>query len=257
MTVLSIVVAFLAGIVSFASPCCLPLVPAYVSYLVGTDTPESPIARRVALRQSLAFVLGFTVVFVTLWASVGLIGYALRDYGWILRQVGGAVLIVMGLHVAGLIRISALYRQVSVPAGRVLGTSDSGDGTITMPAPSFGRSTLLGVVFAAGWTPCIGPILGGIIGLASISSSLVEGTVLLFAYAIGLGVPFVLVAVGATAVNRRLVWFRKHEAGVSLVTGAMLIVVGFLMITNLFIRLSGAVPDLGLWLSNSLPNLVP
>jgi cytochrome c-type biogenesis protein len=246
MTIVSIAVAFLAGIVSFASPCCLPLVPVYVSYMVGTTPPGSPTARRVALQQALAFVLGFTVVFVALWASVGLVGYFLRDYVEILRQVGGAALIVMGLHVAGVIRISALYRQVQMPAGRVLGKSASGDGTVLVQAPSYGRSTLLGVAFAAGWTPCIGPILGGIIGLASLNSSVGQGTVLLFAYAIGLGIPFILVAVGATEVNQRLGWFRKHATGVSLVTGAMLILVGFLMITNLFVKLSAALPTFGI-----------
>ena len=246
MTILSIAVAFLAGIVSFASPCCLPLVPAYVSYMVGTTPPGSPSARRVAFKQALAFVLGFTVVFVALWASVGLVGYLLRDYVGILRQVGGAVLIVMGLHVAGVIRVSALYRTVKVPTSRLVAQSPTGDGTVLVQAPSYVRSSLLGVAFAAGWTPCVGPILGGIIGLASLSSSLVEGTVLLFAYAIGLGVPFVLVAVGATAANQRLVWFRKHEAAVSLVTGAMLIGVGFLMITNQFVKLSGILPNFGI-----------
>jgi cytochrome c-type biogenesis protein len=245
MTILSIAVAFLAGIVSFASPCCLPLVPAYVSYMVGTTPPGSPRARQVALRQALAFVLGFSVVFVALWASVGLVGYLLQDYVGIMRRVGGAVLIVMGLHVAGVIRISALYRTVKVPVGRLAGAAGPG-GTVTLVAPSYGRSTLLGVVFAAGWTPCIGPMLGLIIGLASSSSSVGQGTVLLIAYALGLGVPFVLVAVGATAVNQRLGWFRKHESGISLVTGAMLMVVGFLMITNQFIKLSGLLPNLGL-----------
>jgi cytochrome c-type biogenesis protein len=246
MTVVSIAVAFLAGIVSFASPCCLPLVPVYVTYMVGTTPPGSPTGRRVAFKQALAFVLGFTVVFVALWASVGLVGYLLRDYVGILRQVGGAVLIVMGLHVAGVIRISALYRQISVPTGRLVGKSATGDGTVMVIAPSYIRSGLLGVAFAAGWTPCVGPILGGIIGLASLNSSVGQGTVLLIAYAMGLGIPFVLVAVGATAANQRLVWFRRHEAGVSLVTGAMLILVGFLMITNLFVKLSGVLPQFGI-----------
>jgi cytochrome c-type biogenesis protein len=246
MTIVSIAVAFLAGIVSFASPCCLPLVPIYVSYMVGTTPPGSPSARRVALKQALAFVLGFSVVFVALWASVGLVGYLLRHYAGLLRQVGGVVLIVMGLHVAGVIRVSALYRQVSVPTGRIVGRSDSGDGTVKVQAPSYLRSGLLGVAFAAGWTPCIGPILGGIIGLASLSSSVGQGTVLLIAYAVGLGVPFDLVAVGASAVNQRLVWFRNHEAGVSIATGAMLILVGFLMITNLFVKLNGLLPNFGI-----------
>jgi cytochrome c-type biogenesis protein len=246
MTIVSIAVAFLAGIVSFASPCCLPLVPVYVTYMVGTTPAGSPTARRVAFHQALAFVLGFTVVFVALWASVGLVGYLLRDYVPVLRQAGGAALIVMGLHVAGVIRISALYRQVKIPTGRLVGVTPGGSGATTKLAPSYVRSTLLGVAFAAGWTPCVGPILGGIIGLASLGSSLGQGTVLLVAYALGLGVPFVLVAVGATAANQRLVWFRQHEAGVSLVTGAMLILVGFLMITNLFVKLSGVLPNFGI-----------
>ena len=246
MTILTILLAFLAGVVSFASPCCLPLVPAYLSYMVGATPKDSPRARRVAFHHSLAFVLGFTIVFVALWASVGLVGYLLRDYVGILRQVGGAILIIMGLHVAGLIRISALYRQVSVPTGRLIGRSESGDGTVKVLAPDYGRSTLIGMAFAAGWTPCVGPILGGIIGLASLSASVGQGTVLLIAYALGLGVPFVLVAVGATAAHRRLAWFRRHEAGISLVTGAMLIVVGFLMITNLFVKLSGTLPTFGI-----------
>jgi cytochrome c-type biogenesis protein len=246
MTIVSIALAFFAGIVSFASPCCLPLVPVYMTYMVGTTPADSPKARKVAFQQSLAFVVGFTIVFVVLGASVGLLGFFLRDYTTILRQVGGIILIVMGLHVAGLIRISALYRQVSVPTGRVLGKSDSGDGTVKVLAPSYARSTLLGVVFAAGWTPCIGPILGGIIIMATQSPTPAQGLALLIVYALGLGVPFVLVAVGATAASRRLTWFRKHEAGVSLVTGGTLILVGFLMFTNLFIKLSGALPNIGI-----------
>jgi cytochrome c-type biogenesis protein len=242
MNVTYAALAFLFGIASFASPCCLPLVPVYLSYMVGTTPADSPSARRVAFQQSLAFVLGFTVVFVALGASFGLLGYVLRDYTTILRQVGGVILIVMGLHVAGLIKISALYRTVSVPAGRVLGKSESGDGTVKVLAPSFARSGLLGVVFAAGWTPCIGPMLGGIIALATQSSTPVQGLILLVIYALGLGVPFILVAVGATAVSSKLLWFRRHEAAVSLFTGGMLILVGFLMFTNLFIKLSGALP---------------
>lgn len=245
MTVLNIALAFVAGVASFASPCCLPLVPAYVSYIVGTTPHDSPSARRVAIRQALAFVLGFTLLFVTLWASVGLIGYVLRDYVGIMRQIGGAILIIMGLHVAGVVRISALYRQVGVPTNRLLNGSPAG-GTITVLAPSYVRSILFGAVFAAAWTPCIGPILGGIIGLASMSSSVGQGTILLIVFALGLGVPFVLVAAGATEVNRRLGWFRRHHEGVSLVIGGILMVVGFLMITNLFIKLSALLPNIGL-----------
>jgi cytochrome c-type biogenesis protein len=113
-----------------------------------------------------------------------------------------------------------------------------GFGQAAPATPSYRRSALLGIVFAAGWTPCIGPILGGIIGLASVSASVAEGTILLVAFAAGLAVPFILVALGATAVSHRLGWFRDHYRVVSVVTGAMLVIVGFLMITNTFARLS-------------------
>ena len=240
MAEIGILIAFVAGVISFASPCCLPLVPAYVGYMVGA-APEGLANRRmVALRQSLAFVLGFSAVFIALWASVGVIGYALRDYAGVLRQVGGAVLVFMGLHVAGVINIAALYREVRLPVGPMASTGPFEMAPVR--PPSYARSTLLGVTFAAGWTPCIGPILGGIIGLASVSASVAEGTVLLVAYSAGLAVPFVLVAVGATSVSHRLGWLRQHHRAVSVVTGAMLVTVGFLMITNTFARLSPLVP---------------
>jgi len=241
---LAIVIAFLGGIVSFASPCCLPLVPAYVGYMVGTTTEGTSARRRAAFYQALAFVVGFSTVFIILWASVGLVGYVLRDYVGILRQLGGAVLVFMGLHVAGVIDVAALYREVHLPVGNMGGAS-MGFGQAVPATPSYRRSAILGIVFAAGWTPCIGPILGGIIGLASVSASVAEGTVLLVAYAAGLAIPFILVAVGATAVSHRLGWFREHQSAVSTATGAMLVVVGFLMITNTFGRLSSLFAPLG------------
>jgi cytochrome c-type biogenesis protein len=231
-------VAFLAGIVSFASPCCLPLVPGYVSYMVATNPDGSAAPRRVALFHSLAFVAGFSLVFIAIWASVGLIGYLFRDYVGLLRQLGGAVLVFMGLHVAGAISVSTLYREKRLPMD-LAGSALNGDGAA---APSYRRSAIVGVIFSAGWTPCIGPILGGIIGLASVSASVAQGTVLLLVYAIGLGIPFVLVALGATAVSERLGWLRRHQTLVNAVTGLMLVAIGFLMITNTFGRLSGSLP---------------
>jgi cytochrome c-type biogenesis protein len=243
MTGVGILLALLAGVVSFASPCCLPLVPAYVGYMVGAAPDGIESRRLVALRQALAFVAGFSAVFIALWASVGLVGYALRDYVPLLREIGGAVLVFMGLHVAGVINVAALYREVRLPVGPF--GSSTGFGGAPVP-PSYGRSALLGVTFAAGWTPCVGPILGGIIGLASVSSSVAEGSVLLVAYATGLAIPFILVAVGATSVSDRLGWFRAHHGLVSAVTGAMLVAVGVLMITNTFAQLSRLVPSFGL-----------
>ncbi len=295
-------VAVLAGVVSFASPCCLPMIPVYVSYLLGTTSPPQAVPQRVpeavgqrapqtvpqgapqdagqrdvpasgrsrgraavgagglvtepgpagasrtrnrrtALSHSLVFVAGFSTVFVSLWASVGLVGYVLRDYVGILRVAGGIMLILFGLHLAGLVEISVLYRQAQVPARRVMGGPPV---DADRHHARYGRSLLLGVIFAAGWTPCVGPILGGIIGLASVSSSVGAGSVLLICYALGLGIPFVLVALGVEEVGRRLRWLSRHHVGVGLVTGAALIVTGFLMITNLFMRLSGVLPAVGL-----------
>ncbi len=249
---IELALAFLAGIVSFASPCCLPLVPAYVGYMVGAAPEGLDNRRMLALRQSLAFVLGFSVVFIALWASVGLIGYVLRDQLGTLRLIGGAIVIFLGLHVAGVINVSALYREVRLPVGPLAGAAPGGGavalggagfgGPPAVTRPSYGRSALLGVTFAAGWTPCIGPILGGIIGMAIVGSSVLAGTVLLAAYAAGLAVPFVLVAIGATSISDRLGWLREHERLVSLVTGGLLVAVGFLMVTNTFVRLSAYVP---------------
>jgi cytochrome c-type biogenesis protein len=241
---ITLAVAFAAGLVSFASPCCLPLVPVYVGFIVGSDADAARPARSAAFRQSLAFVLGFTVVFVALWASIGLVGYALRDHVGLLRQLGGAILVVMGLHVAGLISLPVLGRQAGAGANMGRLVARRPDGTVIQQAPRVGRSLLFGVVFAAGWTPCIGPILSGIIGLASLRSDVGQGTVLLLAYALGLGIPFILVALGADRLRQRLGWFARHDAAVSVVTGSMLVVVGFLMMTNLLVRLSQFFPTI-------------
>lgn len=240
---LGLVIAFLAGIVSFASPCVLPLVPAYIGYMVGTSPDGTATRRRTAFYQSMAFVAGFSLVFIALWASVGLVGYVLRDQIGLLRIAGGAILVFLGLNMAGVLNFSAFYREAHLPVGPMGGSMGFGQ---PVGAPSYGRSTLLGVVFAAGWTPCIGPILGGILGLAAVSASVVEGTILLVAYAAGLAIPFVLVALGATAVSHRLGWLRTHQRAVNLVTGGMLVVVGFLMITNTFAKLSALLPAFGL-----------
>lgn len=240
MIEVGLAVAFVAGVASFASPCCLPMVPVWVGYIVGT-APGGRSSRWVALQQALAFVVGFTVVFVTLWASIGLVGYLLRDWAGLFRQVAGALLVVMGLHVAGLISLPFLRNQFSFSAGRLLPRDASG--AVVASGPSLGRSALFGVVFAAGWTPCVGPALGAILGMASLNDTVGQGALLLGVYSFGLGLPFVLVALGADAVRQKLSWFTRHELAVSLVTGGLLMVVGFLMITNLFVQLNRFFPQ--------------
>ncbi len=230
--------ALLAGIVSFASPCFLPIVPGFLGQLVGTDLDGRPPPRRVALGHSLVFVAGFSLVFMALWASLGLFGVWLEGHRTALRIVGGSVLVVLGLHVSGLVRIALLDRQLSLPLGP-RAPRQPGE------RPGYLRSALLGLGFGAGWTPCIGPVLGGIIGLAAVSGSAGRGFALLLAYCVGLGLPFVLVAVGASAVTERLAWFQRHHVGVSLVSGGLLVITGFLIITDLFTRLSGLFPGIG------------
>lgn len=241
---LGIAIAFVGGLVSFASPCCLPLVPAYVSYMVGTTdgTPD----RRPALFHGLAFVAGFSLVFVAFWASIGAIGYVLADHAQLLRQLAGALLVFLGLQVAGVINVAALWRDTRP----LTALGGPGGGTMTLGGsagtPSYGRSLLFGTFFAAGWSPCIGPILGGILGLATVSASVAQGTVLLVAYAAGLAVPFLAVALGASWVSAHLTWIGRHHRAVSLVTGAMLVALGALMITDTLNRLAALSSPFGI-----------
>ncbi len=256
---IGIMVAFAAGVVSFASPCCLPLVPAYIGYMMGAAGGSD---RRRSFLHGLAFVTGFTLVFVAFWASIGAIGYALADNAKYMRIAGGAILIVLGLQVAGVINLRALWRDTrplpafgggaTGSAGATMGATMSGTGTMalsgagaTLGVRGYGRSLGFGVVFAAGWSPCIGPILGGIIGLASTTASVAQGTVLLLAYAAGLAVPFLAVAMGATWVARRLGWVGRRHRAVSLVSGAMLVALGVLMVTNLLARLAAFTAPFG------------
>ncbi|EPD33242.1 cytochrome c biogenesis protein CcdA [Propionimicrobium lymphophilum] len=206
--------ALFAGFVSFVSPCFLPVVPAFVGQLVGVADDKIP--TRNAVANSLGFVGGFSLVFIGLWAGIGAIGNVLGQYSTVLRILGGAILILMGLHVARLINISFLDRVVRAPMRK--------------GKPGIGRAALLGVVFGAGWTPCVGPVLGGIIALAATSETTLSGLALMIAYCLGLGVPIVLVAVGAVNVIDRFGWFKTHSVAISLISGALLICVGLLMV---------------------------
>lgn len=222
---ISLVVAFAAGLVSFVSPCVLPLIPAYITNLTGVSlsSPKPSAATRlVVFSHALAFVVGFSVVFVAFWASVGLLGYLVPSYVRYIRIVGGAVLILMGFHFTGLWHIPFLEREAR------------GE----MPVrghPSRSRSFLTGVIFAAGWTPCIGPVLAGIIGLAALRETVWEGTSLLVAYSAGLAIPFLATALAMGPVLRVLRGARRLQRWLPLFTGLFLILVGLLMMTNLFI----------------------
>ena len=222
----TILVAFAAGMLSFASPCCLPLVPVYPAHMaeVSVESRSGAHRRLMPVRHAAAFVLGLTIVFVAFWVSIGLVGYALRDNVRYLRQAGGAVLIFMGFHLAGVINLGFLSRE-HVYSGKVRQRS------------GFLRSFSLGLIFAAGWTPCIGPVLGAIIGLASFDGESARGTLLLVAYSLGLGVPFIAAAMAVESVTRPLKQARLLRIGVPIVSGVLVAGIGVLMLTNTLVQM--------------------
>ena len=228
-SLISVLVVLLAGVVSFASPCFLPVVPVFVGYLAGRSdaTPR----RWAAVRQALVFMAAFAAVFIALWGLVGLIGWAVGAYRIWLSRVAGIVLVVIGLHTTGLITIPLLDRvlQVQYSPNR-------------QEAPNMRRSLLLGLAFGAGWTPCIGPVLGGVLMLATTSDSVWTGVLLMVVYSLGLGIPFVLVCAGASSLLNRLKWFADHHKAVNLIVGIFLIIMGFLMIADLMSRLASLLP---------------
>jgi cytochrome c-type biogenesis protein len=227
LSLLSAALAFMAGVLSFLSPCVLPLVPAYVGHLAGASlSPGAPaVSRATTLSHALAFVLGFTTVFVLFWTIIHAVDlYVFPGFISYFRQVGGVILIVMGLHVAGVFRIPLLYREKRFYVERRGG-------------PSLPMSFVVGVLFAAGWTPCIGPILSGIIGLATFADTMAQGAILLASYSLGLGVPFLLTAFALGSTALLLKRFNRYFGIVEVVSGVFLIGVGVLMITGLFLRL--------------------
>ena len=222
----TLLVAFAAGVLSFASPCVLPLVPAYIGHMVTVSgaRPGNP-SRFISLLHAAAFVAGFSLIFIGFWSSIGLVGFLFLDNARYMRELGGAVLIFMGLHLLGVINIGFLNREYSVGPGRNEKTG-------------YPRSLLMGMTFAAGWTPCIGPVLGSIIGLAIIEGSVAEGALLLAVYSAGLGVPFLIVALTADSISARLKKLRWLTALVPAVSGALVVTVGVLMLTNNMIRIN-------------------
>ncbi|MFZ5623097.1 MAG: cytochrome c biogenesis CcdA family protein [Gemmatimonadota bacterium] len=232
---IDIFVAFSAGLLSFLSPCVLPLVPSYLGFVTGMSLEEMRVNRKAGLVHAVLFVLGFTLVFMALGASATALGRLLNYYEIWLQRIGGALIIVLGLWLLGLIRVDWLEREQRIQlADKPLG---------------YVGTVLVGVTFGAGWTPCIGPILGAILGLAATRADLGQGLVLLGAYSAGLAVPFLLAAL---AVERFLEWFktfRKHLLLVKRLSGVLLIVVGLLMLTGQFTRMAG-------WLQGLTPEFL-
>jgi cytochrome c-type biogenesis protein len=232
---LGIAVAFSAGLLSFLSPCVLPLVPSYVGFLTGMTLPEMEGRRRVALLHALLFVGGFSLVFILLGASATALGRALNFYQVWLQRVGGLLIIGFGLVCLGVVKADWLTRERRVH--------------LEQKPVGFLGSALVGMAFGAGWTPCIGPVLGAILGLAATSADLSRGILLLAVYSAGLAVPFLVAAV---AVERFLEWFqrfRKYLPWVMKISGALLVLVGGLLLTGEFTRLAG-------WLQGLTPDIL-
>ncbi len=223
---ISLIAALGAGILSFISPCVLPLVPVYIGYLSGTVAGQEPEHGRAAtVWQALLFVLGFSLVFIALGASAGLLGSGLNAQMPFLRQIGGILLVVFGLHVMGVLKIPFLYQEKRLdyqPARR-----------------GWATSLLVGMVFALGWTPCVGPILAATLLLASDSATVAQGALLLAVYSIGLGLPFLATALALGSATRLLKRLNRYNHAIEIVSGLFLIILGVLLYTNTLQRLSG------------------
>ena len=217
-------VAFAGGLVSFLSPCVLPLVPSYLGFLSGMTLDEMSGRRHRAVAHALLFVIGFSIVFIALGAGATVLGTSLRYHKMLLARLGGAVIIVFGLYTIGALRLAWFDRDRRLHLDR-------------KPAGYFG-SALVGMTFAAGWTPCIGPILGGILTLAGNTGDVRRGVELLAAYSAGLAVPFLVAAAALDAFRGWLLRFRRWLPWVQRVSGAVLIAVGVLLVTGEFTRLA-------------------
>jgi cytochrome c-type biogenesis protein len=227
---LSVGIAFLAGLVSFVSPCVLPLVPAYLSFLTGSTVEElrgsaSLNLRGRTLTHAGAFVLGFTIVFVLLGASASELGSALRANQVLIARVGGVVVIVLGLQMMGLLRVRLLATDTRLQ--------------VQTERRSLAASVIVGLAFAAGWSPCIGPILAGILTLASQAQGVWEGAWLLFVYSMGLAVPFMITAVALGWVLPALQRIKRFLPAIEMAAGAFMIATGVVLVTNSFLRIAG------------------
>jgi cytochrome c-type biogenesis protein len=218
----NLAIAFGAGILSFASPCVLPLVPAFLVNMAG-EAALAGTQRARTFAHAVAFVLGFSTVFTLLWVAVALVGALAGEMVFWLQRVGGLLLVVLGMQMLGLIRIPFLARELDL---RLEGT------TTGLP-----RSFLIGAAFGIGFTPCVGPYLGAILTLL-LNEDLVSGALLLVAYALGLGVPFLLLASGVGGARRVARWLAAHIRAVNLVGGTLVIAMGLVVASGQFARLA-------------------
>jgi len=231
----SFAIAFVAGLLSFLSPCVLPLIPSYVGFLTGLTLEELEVRRGTALIHAGWFVTGFALVFVALGATASALGAVLLHSQVWIGRIGGVIVLLFGLYLVGVLRPAFLLRERKVQLAH-------------KPVGYVG-SAVVGITFGAAWTPCIGPILGAILTLAAATSSIAQGTALLAAYSLGLAIPFLVTAL---ALDRFLVWFqrfRPYIVWVDRIAGALLIVLGILLVSDRFTLLSS-------WLQGLTPEFL-
>ena len=204
---------FLEGVITFISPCLLPMLPIYLSFFAAGDTD-----RRRTLRNALGFVLGFTIVFVAMGAFMGVMGKLVREYQTILNIVTGAIVILFGLNFLGLVNIGFLNRTAQKDA--------------KVKDLTFASSMIFGIVFSIGWTPCVGAFLGSALMMASHGGSLLQGIAMLLAFSLGIGIPFVVSALLIDRLKGAFDFIKKHYRVINLVSGGILVIVGILMMTG-------------------------
>ncbi|MEA2993553.1 MAG: cytochrome c-type biosis protein [Alphaproteobacteria bacterium] len=239
MADVTIPAVLLAGLISFLSPCVLPLVPPYLVYLSGVslerlaDAEPEPAARRETVLAASLFVLGFSTVFVAFGASASAVGTLIRVHAGTLATIAGIVIIVMGLHFLGLTRIGWLLREKRLEVAKPVG---------------LWGAYVMGLAFAFGWTPCIGPILAAILAVAASEATVARGAGLLAVYSLGLGIPFMLAAFAVEPFAAFLVRFRRHLAKVEKVMGGLLVLTGVAFLT-------GFISEASYWLLETFPAL--
>jgi cytochrome c-type biogenesis protein len=235
----TIFAALIAGLVSFLSPCVLPLVPPYLVFLAGTslerfaDREPEPRVKRETVVAALLFVAGFSTVFVTLGASASVIGALIRAYSGPLATIAGVAIIIMGLHFLGLTPIALLHREKRV--------------TVEKPVGLWG-AYVMGLAFAFGWTPCIGPILAAILAVAASQQTVTKGAGLLAVYSLGLGIPFIIAAFAIEPFAKFLARFKRHLHRVEQAMGALLVLTGIAFLT-------GSINQMSVWLLEAFPAL--
>lgn len=226
--------AALAGTISFLSPCVLPLVPGYISYIAGNGGGSSPHARLATVMLAALFVLGFSTVFIILGASATLAGRLLLSYKYELNLIGGAIVILFGIFATGLIPMPWLEREVRFQGGEIQGGHLG--------------AYVLGLAFGFGWTPCIGPVLGAILTISAATAGVQDGIALLAAYSVGLGIPFLAAAYSTDALLRGMRGMRRLGKVLKVSAGGTMVAVGFAMMT-------GYLSSLSFWLLETFPLL--